>query len=133
MIPHNQNYNEWLGHQITRWDPVSVELTLSIRPDHLNTLGIMHGGVLCSLLDIAGGLAGLFHDHQQQAKTERRRAVTISLTTHFIYQSPSQGILKITGQQLGGGRRVYFSTAQILSEENKLLAKGDGTYRYLDS
>ena len=63
---------------------------------------------------------------------KNRRALTVALTSQFIRQAPSTGTLTVIGQQLGGGTRIFFASAQIFDQEQQLIAKGDGTFRYID-
>lgn len=125
------NYNDWLGHKIEEWRIGFIKISLSLRPNHLNALNIPHGGVLCSLMDISAGLSGLLAPENTQ--NNKRRALTISLTSQFIRQAPSTGVLTAIGQQLGGGKRLFFASAEIFDQQQQLIAKGDGTFRYLDA
>lgn len=125
------NYNDWLGYKIEEWRLGFIKILLPLRPNHLNALAIPHGGILCSLLDIAAGLSGIFQ--AESLPNKNRRALTIALTSQFICQAPSTGTLNVIGQQLGGGKRIFFASAQIFDQEQQLVAKGDGTFRYLET
>ena len=53
-------YVEFLGFRLTAWKEEFARLEMSVRPDHRNTVGFLHGGVSASLLDIAGAVAGSY-------------------------------------------------------------------------
>ncbi len=125
------NYNDWLGYKIEEWRLGFIKISLPLRSNHLNALDIPHGGILCSLLDIGAGLSGIFQAENMPHKN--RRALTIALTSQFIRQAPSTGTLTVIGQQLGGGKRIFFASAQIFDQEQQLIAKGDATFRYIDT
>ena len=125
------NYNDWLGYKIEEWRLGFIKISLPLRSNHLNALDIPHGGILCSLLDIGAGLSGIFQ--AEGLPNKNRRALTIALTSQFIRQAPSTGTLSVIGQQLGGGKRIFFACAHIFDQEQQLVAKGDGTFRYLET
>jgi uncharacterized protein (TIGR00369 family) len=66
------------------------------------------------------------------APGETRAAVTLSLTTQFLAPAAS-GRLTATGRKVGGGRGVFFATAEIRDEAGALIARGEGVFRYRDS
>ncbi|MFQ6005198.1 MAG: hotdog fold thioesterase, partial [Woeseia sp.] len=51
-------YLEFLGFKLATWKEGFARLEMPVRPDHRNTVGFLHGGVIASLLDIAGAVAG---------------------------------------------------------------------------
>lgn len=99
-------------------------LELELRQYHLNLGGVIHGGVLTSLLDIACAQAGLYCPYPGRA----RRAVTLSLTTTFTGQA-SSGVIQVIGTLRSQGRRIFNSSGEVLDSEGKLLAMGEGTFR----
>lgn len=103
-----------------------MELTVS--PEHLNSQGAVHGGVIATMIDHAGGNAGCFGNETGK----QRKAVTISLTTSFL-ASVSSGKITATSRKRPGGRRIFVSTTEITDATGKLLAVGEATYRYIDS
>ena len=47
-------YLEFLGFRLTAWKEGFARLEMPVRTEHRNTVGYLHGGVIASLLDIAG-------------------------------------------------------------------------------
>lgn len=102
-------------------------LELNVSPEHLNSQGALHGGVVATMIDHAGGNAGCCGGETGT----QRKAVTISLTTSFL-ASVSSGKITATSRKRPGGRRIFVSTTEITDAAGKLLAVGEATYRYLD-
>lgn len=53
-------YLEFLGFRLTAWKEAFARLEMPVRADHRNTVGYLHGGVIASLPDICGAVAGSF-------------------------------------------------------------------------
>ena len=119
-------FNKKLGHRLTGWRPGFVELAIEIQPDLMNASGVVHGGVLMTLLDAASGLAASFEGPDRPRKFCR----TLAFTTQFI--NPGRcGTLTIRGQKRGSGRSTFVCEAEITDETGELLAVGTGTYRQI--
>lgn len=102
-------------------------LALNVSPGHLNSQGSLHGGILATLVDHAGGNAGCIGGSDGR----NRKAVTLALTTSFL-ASVSSGRIFATGRKRPGGRRIFVATTEITDESGRLLAIGEATYRYVD-
>src|SRR5476649_3067366 len=88
-----RGFNGLIGHQVTAWRPGFVEFTLKVRPELCNANGLLHGGVLMTLLDGASGFACTFND----TATTRRLSVTLAFTTQFIKAAREGDTLTILG------------------------------------
>jgi uncharacterized protein (TIGR00369 family) len=119
-------FNKKLGHRLIGWRPGFVELTLEIQPDLMNASGVVHGGVLMTLLDAASGLAASFEGPDRPRKFCR----TLAFTTQFINPGRS-GTLTIFGQKRGSGRSTFVCEAEIADAQGELIAVGTGTYRQI--
>jgi uncharacterized protein (TIGR00369 family) len=102
-------------------------MELTIGPEHLNSQGFLHGGILATMIDHTGGIAGCFCEETGRS----RKAVTISLTTSFLAAANS-GTVTAIGRKRPGGKRIFVSTTEVTDETGRLLAIGEATYRYLD-
>jgi uncharacterized protein (TIGR00369 family) len=102
-------------------------MELAVSPKHLNSHGFVHGGIVATMIDHAGGIAGSFCERTGR----HRKAVTLSLTTSFL-APVSVGILTATSRKRPGGRRIFVSTTEITDETGTLIAVGEATYRYID-
>jgi len=117
-------YHAMLGFRHISWDEKRVELSLTLQQHHLNLGGVIHGGVLTALLDIACAQAGTFCPY----KNRIRKAITLSLTSTFTGQC-NQGEIRAIGTLRAAGTKIYNSCGEIFDEQGKLLAMGEGTFR----
>ncbi|PCF96105.1 phenylacetic acid degradation-related protein [Vreelandella nigrificans] len=117
-------FHDLLGYRLVSLHENEAVIELVLESRHLNRSGVVHGGVLMSLLDIVMADAGL-----QCPDPERvRRALTLSLTTTFTGQC-SGGVIRAIGVKRAGGRRIFNSSGEIRDQQGQLLAMGEGTFR----
>jgi len=102
-------------------------MELAVSDEHLNSQGSLHGGILATMIDHAGGIAGCLCTETGTM----RKAVTICLTTSFL-AGVADGRVIATARKRPGGRRIFVSTVEITDETGRLLAVGEATYRYID-
>jgi uncharacterized protein (TIGR00369 family) len=115
-----------LGYRLVRWERDVAEVELDVDAQHHNRSGLVHGGVHATLLDSAAGLAGVFCPVPGNVV----RAATLSFAIQYVAAARS-GTLRAIGRRRGGGRSIFFATAEILDADGKLVATGEGTYRYM--
>lgn len=118
-------YQQFMGYRIVNWREGLAVAELTVGPQHLNSSGVLHGGVLMSLVDTACGYAGCF----SAEPGGRRRAFTLSLTTSFT-APVTGGIVKAVGRVRFGGSRTFFCDAEVFDENDNVVAIGQGTFQY---
>ena len=97
-------------------------LKLALRPELLNSLGAAHGGVVCTLLDVAMAAAARSED-------AKSRAVTIDMSVQFM--RPGSGELTATGTLLQLTKSFAFCEAVLRDAPGELLAMSTGTFKRL--
>ncbi|MDK9558540.1 PaaI family thioesterase [Marinobacter sp. M216] len=117
-------FHSLLGYQQAEWVEGEAVIALELQPRHLNLAGVIHGGVLTSLLDIAMAQAGTYCPYPGRM----RKAITLSLTTTFTGQC-SGGTIRVTGRKRAGGTRIFNSTGEVHDDQGNLLAIAEGTFR----
>lgn len=117
-------FHNLLGYRQVSWEENEAVIALDLQPKHLNLGGVIHGGVLTSLLDIAMAEAGTYCPYPGRM----RKAITLSLTTTFTGQC-SGGVIRVTGRKRAGGTRIFNSTGEVHDEHGNLLAIAEGTFR----
>lgn len=117
-------FQDFLGIRVVDWEPDQVTLELVVEAHHLNRSGIVHGGVLSTLLDVAMSFSGL----HCEATDQLRKAMTLSLTTTFVGPA-RQGVLRATGTLRGGGRRTFMASGEVVDGDGRLIALGEGSFR----
>ena len=116
-------YLDFLGFKLVAWQEGFVRLEMVVRPEHRNTVGYLHGGVIASLLDIAGALSGNY------GKSQESVSVTINMNTS--YMSPlKSGKVIAEGELVRRTRSLFFAQAKILDpDNNRLCATSTATYK----
>lgn len=117
-------FQRLLGFHVTEWNVDHAILELQLTEHHLNRNGVVHGGLLSTLLDTAMGHSGLYCPYPGHV----RHGVTLSLTTNFTAQA-SSGVLRAIGIRRTGGHRIFSATAEVLDAENRVIALGQGTFQ----
>lgn len=113
-----------LGAQLRRWEYGLCEWELEIAPQHLNTQGSVQGGVIATLLDVACGYSGSYSN----SPSEEIRAATLSLTVNFMAKT-TNGFLVAKARKVSGGRRIFFSDSELLSDAGVIVATASGAFR----
>jgi len=132
-IASSQPVDSWpLGPflESLRAEPVASERgraiwRLIVAEQHLRTHGILHGGVVATMLDTAMGRAvsTLCRDDQG--------CVTVQLNVNFIRPSWSGETLTITGEVQHSGRQTAVARGEIRTAAGVLVATGSGTFMFV--
>lgn len=97
--------------------------SLDIGPQHLNRLGLLHGGFVSMLLDNGCGVA-VRHSLGDIDAT----VVTVTLTVNFVSAARSGRVIA-TGRVTGGGRSLKFAEAELRHQSGRLLATATATFK----
>jgi uncharacterized protein (TIGR00369 family) len=108
-----------LGFEIISVAPGMAEFRLEPQEFHFNPLGLVHGGVLCTLLDTVVGCA-------VHTTLEAGWGYT-SIDLNVTYLRPvtlKTGTLTAVGTLTKGGRRVSFASGEIRDAAGAVIATG---------
>lgn len=119
-------FADLVGYEVTDWQQGYAVITLEVEDRHLNRSGIMHGGVLSTLIDTACGYSGCYCDVSGHA----RRAMTLQLSTQFLAPARGGRILKAKAQVTGGGKSVFFADCEVHDDTGALIGRGEGVFKY---
>ncbi len=122
------NFAETIGYRLTDWREDGAEISFEAEARHMNRSGLLHGGVLATVIDAACGFAGCY----QAPPGQGRRALTLSLTTQYLGAVAAGARLTATAtaKRTGGGRTIFFSNCEVRDAEGRLVATGSGTFKY---
>jgi uncharacterized protein (TIGR00369 family) len=112
-------FMNYLGVKTKIIEPGKAEAVLDIEEKHLRLGGIMNGGVISSMVDIAGGAAIL--------SVTQRNQVTINLNINFlspISKSPARAV----GSVLRKGRNICVARVEIFDGDGKLCTYATGSW-----
>lgn len=114
---------ESLGIALAHVGAGTCTFELDIEPRHLNRQRTLQGGVSATLLDAACGYAGL-----QQGDGELGNAVTLMLAISYLGKV-STGRVRATATVTRAGRGIYFSSAELVTEDGDCIATAQGTFK----
>ncbi len=108
---------ELIGLTISEAGPDKVVGSLTIRPDLLQPYGILHGGVLCALVETVGSV-GAAHWYGGRGNT-----VGVSNSTDFI-RATRTGTLTAVGTPIHRGRTSQLWLVDVTDDSHRLIARG---------
>jgi uncharacterized protein (TIGR00369 family) len=127
LIVDRSPFNERVGYRLIEWKEDHAVVGLEVRRDHANRRGAIHGGVLMTIIDAAGGYCGTYCPHPGRTRT----CVTASLTTEFLRPAQEGDGLTATARRRGGGRGLFTASVEVHDQRGHLVALGHGIYRYI--
>jgi len=105
--------------------PGHGRLELLVQSHHMRTLGIMHGGVLATLLDTVMGMAA------GTRAPAGHFVVTVQLNINFIRPAWAGETLVATGEVRHVGRQTAVARGEVHTKTGTLVGSGSGTFMYL--
>ena len=115
---------EHLGIRLVEWRPGRCALALALEARHLNRQASLQGGVTATLLDAACGYAGLM----THGETAPVNALTLTLSISYLARA-NRGEVQARGRVTGGGRRVYFASAELVADDGTVIAMAQGAFK----
>jgi uncharacterized protein (TIGR00369 family) len=106
-----------LGMNVTSVENGEVVFTLAPHPSHYNPLGVVHGGMLCTVLDTVAACAG--HSTLEAGWGYTSIDLNVSYLRGVTLDS---GVITFTGRVVKGGRRVIFTSAEGVDAAGNLVA-----------
>ncbi|MBC7680137.1 MAG: PaaI family thioesterase [Pseudorhodobacter sp.] len=112
-----QGFDVLLGLTLDEVGPDRVSASFEVRPELHQPYGILHGGVLCSVVETVASVAGAvwFGD--------RGNVVGSSNTTNFL-RATREGVLTAVALPIHRGRSQQLWEVDITDEQDRLVAKG---------
>lgn len=115
-----------VGMRLESFGDGHARIDLPTEAHHANSLGMVHGGVLTSLMDVAMA-------HAARSHTPQAMVVTIELKTTFLQGAHVREgeVLQAHGQILHRTRSMVFTEGRILNGQGELCAHATGTFRFV--
>lgn len=120
----NNPFLHSLGIELIHWAQGEAGFHMPIQPQHLNRQGMLHGGLIATLLDAACGYAGLYSGEQE----EESHGVTVTLNISYL-SAAREGTVIAKGQVSRSGRNLYFVQGTLVSDQGELLATAQGAFK----
>ncbi|HVL90076.1 MAG TPA: PaaI family thioesterase [Actinomycetota bacterium] len=118
---HASEFAGWFGMEFVSAADGECEMRLELKPHHLNPGGIIHGGVIATMLDAAIGLA------LRSARPLGSPHVTLTMSIQYIGMA-SEGTIVARGRSLHAGRRAGHGEGELVTADGRMLAKGAATF-----
>lgn len=106
-----------LGMGISAVDEGVVSFTLDAHESHYNPIGVVHGGIMCTLLDTVAGCA--VHSTLRPGWGYTSIDLNVSYLRAVTLET---GTLTFTGRVIKGGKRVAFATAEGVDAAGGVVA-----------
>jgi len=119
-IVKNSPYPSHMSMQLSAIDVDRAEITLDIGACHLQPFGIVHGGVLATLIDTATFWAVFMR------LPEDAGLVNIDLKLNYL-KPVINGRLRAEGSAIRSGKSISYSEARVLDATGELVAHGTST------
>ncbi len=113
-----------LGFDLTHFEGGESTIEFSPRPEHQNSFGVTHGGVIMSLMDVTMATAA-------RSVAPEMGIVTIEMKTTFMKPAPGDGS-KLTGRGhlIQRTAKMAFVEAKLYDSQDQLCAQATGTFKY---
>ena len=129
-------FNQLLGLRLDHLDAKQVIMSFHMRDELVGNFlyGILHGGVIASVLDMAGGMAvmsSVLHANLDKTQDEIAHLLgkvsTIDLQISFL--RPGKGEwFKISADLVKRGSKISFARMLLLNDQEVEIAAAQGTY-----
>ena len=114
-----------LDYRLAEWSEGRAVVEMRVDGRHLNRSGVLHGGVIATLLDASCGYAATWSGDPAKPKA----AVTLSLTVSYTGQV-KEGVVRATALMKAGGRKIVFCTGEVRDAAGNLIGMGEGSFRF---
>lgn len=129
-------FNRMLGLQLDTIDKEHVTMNFQMKNELIGNFlhGILHGGVISSVLDMAGGMVVMAGAVYQHAALDVEEIVEIlgkcsTIDLQISYLRPGKGTRFIAKAWLvKQGSKISFTRMELYNQDSVLLATGSGTY-----
>ena len=98
-----------------------AELRLDSTRRHENSIGMTHGGMVMTLLDMALASAA--------RSTLPENVTVMTIDVHVTFLAPARGRLSAQGRVVKEGRSIIFSEAEVIDADGVVCARASGVFR----
>lgn len=118
-------YATFLGLELGEVGPGIATIHLDVRDELKQNRGVVHGGVIASLIDTASAFAAL------TKVATHERVTTTDLTIHYL-RPVVEGRLSATARIVRAGRRLIVLSVEVLNHQGVLIGTATTTYIKVD-
>lgn len=119
-------FNKANGLKIVDWRDGDACLSVDLVPDHLNPLGVVHGGLYATMLDVALAMSGSF----RLAPGDLLPGLTLSLTLQYLAPLTLEDSFAMAkARRTGGGKSIFFAGGEVLAPDGRIIATASGVFK----
>ena len=125
-LNQTSGFNKVNGLKIVEWTDGNASLSVDLVPEHLNPLGLVHGGLYAAMLDVALAMSGSF----KPAPDDLLPGLTLSLTLQYLAPFKlGDGFAMAQARRTGGGKSIFFAEGTVLAPDGRLIATATGVFK----
>ena len=118
---------QMIGAKVEEWREGYVRMSLVVEEKHTNPHGVMHGGVLTTLMDET--LGAVVASVREMDAMRAAPHATVEMNVSFLAGARTGDEIVVEGRALKVGRSVAFGEAEARRRgSDDLIAKGRFTY-----
>ena len=125
MIEIKSPFGNLLGLRIVEWSVGIARIELPVSEALRNINRTVHGGVIATLIDFAGSMAGAL---EAGDKLWPENVVSLSMSVNFLRPAGGE-LLRACGRATGGGKAIFMSSVEVHDAAKVLLATGQGAFK----
>ncbi|MCW2662361.1 MAG: hypothetical protein JWP83_3513 [Mycobacterium sp.] len=131
ILPQNFTapFDSELGLQFTELGPDRARAQLEVRPKLLQPMGLVHGGVYCSIIESMASVAAYTW---LNANGDGGKVVGVNNNTDFL-RSISSGTVHGTAEPIHRGRRQQLWLVTITDDSDRVVARGQVRLQNLEA
>jgi len=114
----NCSYARLLGFRLLELAEGYAKVSVVLRPEHANFLGMIHGGLVMSLADYA---------FECSCNTLGQPRVALQFSTNFISAPPLEGDLLAEARTIHAGETIALTEISVTDANGKIIARATGT------
>ena len=116
-----------IGLDVLDAAPGRSTTSIAFRPDLTQPFGIIHGGIIATLIDTGIAHALLLTERFQQVRHEGGAVVSVDLRVKY-FRPVSEGMMRCESVITRMGRQVIHAESVVTNDEGKEVARGDSIY-----
>jgi 1,4-dihydroxy-2-naphthoyl-CoA hydrolase len=124
-------FDDELGLQFTELTPDGARAQLEVKPRLLQPMGLVHGGVYCSMIESMASAAA-FTWLNSRGSGNSGNVVGVNNNTDFL-RSISSGMVYGTAEPIHRGRRQQLWLVTITDDSDRVVARGQVRLQNLET
>ncbi|MCS7313143.1 MAG: PaaI family thioesterase [Acidobacteria bacterium] len=121
QVVESMPFLRWLGVQVVDLKPGHSQVQLSVRPEMLQVAGLLHGGIVASLIDVASALAVF------SAMSTWVEIRTLEMKVNY-FRPVRSGEIQAYARLAHMGKRTAVTLCHVWGDGDTLCALGVATF-----